>query len=49
MKKYEQFAKDNKCNYITMVCLESLEPEKVGKIYNRLGYNALEHHYRKEI
>ena len=49
MTRYEAYAKDKGCNYITMVCLESLSPESVGKIYHKLGYNTLEHHYRKEI
>ena len=49
MKKYEQLALDNDCNLITMVCLESLEPEKIGSIYKKLGYKLLEYHYTKEL
>lgn len=49
MKKYENFAKEKGCNYVTMVCLDNLNPDKVGDIYHKLGYNTLEHHFRKEL
>lgn len=49
MKRYEQEAIDRDCDYVTMVCLDNLDPEKVGKIYTKLGYNTLEHHYIKEL
>jgi GNAT superfamily N-acetyltransferase len=49
MKRYEQKAIDSKCDTITMVALDSLNPEAVGEIYKKLGYTTLEHHYRKEL
>ena len=49
MKRYEKYAIDNKCDFVTMVCLDSLNPEEIGAIYKKMGYNALEHHYRKEL
>lgn len=49
MKRYEQHAIDSKCDFVSMVALEKLSPDAVGTIYKKMGYNALEHHYRKEI
>lgn len=49
MKMYEQHAKDNGCYYVSMVCLEKLNPEATGKIYEKLGYNRLENHYRRVL
>lgn len=49
MKMYEQHAKDKGCYYVSMVCLESLNPEATGKIYEKLGYNRLENHYRRVL
>lgn len=49
MKMYEQHAKDEGCYYASMVCLESLNPEATGKIYEKLGYNRLENHYRRVL
>lgn len=49
MKKYEQKAIDSGCDIITMVALDSLNPEAVGAIYKKMGYNTLEHHFKKEL
>lgn len=49
MKKYERLAKDNSSDFITMVALEALNPERTGNIYKKLGYKLLEQHYRKEL
>ncbi len=49
LKEYEQYAKDNECDLVSMVALEEIEPVKTGKIYTRMGYTPLEHQYIKEI
>lgn len=49
MKRYEQKAIDSNCDTIMMVALDSLSPDSVGAIYEKLGYTTLEHHYRKEL
>lgn len=49
MKMYEREASLQKCDYVSMVSLEALEPESTGDIYSRLGYTKLENHYRKEL
>lgn len=49
MKMYELEAIERGCKEIGMVCLESLNPEGTGKIYEKLGYNKHETHYIKEV
>ena len=49
MKKYEEYAREQGCDQVTMVCLEQLDPDKVGRIYQKLGYNVSEHHFKKEL
>lgn len=47
MRRYEKVARDNKCYYVSMVAIESLNPKATGKIYEKLGYTKLENHYRR--
>ena len=49
MKMYEREASERGCDQVSMVCLESLDPETTGDIYTRLGYKKLESHYIKEL
>jgi GNAT superfamily N-acetyltransferase len=49
MKRYEKKAIESRCDIVTMVALNSLNPDKVGAIYKKMGYNTLEHHYIKEF
>lgn len=49
MKKYEAYAREQRCDQVTMVCLDNLNPVKVGAIYQKLGYNVAEHHFKKEL
>jgi GNAT superfamily N-acetyltransferase len=34
---------------VSMLCLEKLEPEKIGQMYQRRGYSLVEHNYMKEL
>jgi GNAT superfamily N-acetyltransferase len=49
LKEFERIAKERGATRVQMVCLEKMTPEVVGKIYTKLGYNLVEHHYLKEI
>lgn len=49
MKMYEKEASDKRCDQVSMVCLEALDPEKTGDIYTRLGYTKIENHYKKDL
>jgi len=46
---FESWAEERGANQITMVCLESIMPEVVGKIYTDMGYRLTEHSYTKVI
>jgi hypothetical protein len=45
----EDEAKRLKCTHMMMIALESLEPDRVGMLYKRLGYRPLEHIYMKAL
>lgn len=49
LKEFERLAAERGAKRLQMVCLESMTPDVVGKIYTKLGYNLVEHHYLKEI
>lgn len=49
MKMYEAEALSRGCKEIGMVCLEALNPESTGRIYEKLGYNKHETHFIKEV
>lgn len=38
-----------KCGTVRMICLEAVNPERMGKLYERRGYVALEHGYIKRL
>ena len=38
---------DEHCHSLQMITLEAVEPERTGRLYERLGYRPLEHSYIK--
>lgn len=49
LKELEEWARGTGCKTFSMISLESLRPESVGKLYVRAGYRASEHSYIKEL
>lgn len=49
LKAYELWAKDQNIKKITMVHLTGLMPDKLRKLYVKLGYREIETHYIKEV
>ncbi len=45
----ETWARDVGCKSFSMIALDAVDAEKVGKIYQRCGYRASEHSYIKEL
>lgn len=37
------------CGTVRMICLEAINPERMGKLYGRRGYEPLEHGYIKRL
>jgi GNAT superfamily N-acetyltransferase len=48
-KAFEQWAREKGCAHIRMVHLMDSMPEKLTKVYARLGFEAAEVHYTKDI
>ena len=46
---FEKWAKDNNCTKMAMIHLADSSPERLKKLYERLGYKLLESHYIKEV
>ncbi len=49
LREFEGWAKEEGCKLITMGYLKDLMPDKVERLYERMGYKAIETHYIKEI
>jgi GNAT superfamily N-acetyltransferase len=49
LKRFEEWAKENKCHKVIMAHLIDSMPEKLGRFYSKCGYRAVEVHYIKEI
>jgi GNAT superfamily N-acetyltransferase len=49
LKKFEEEAKRGNCKSIIMVHLLDSMPDKLQKIYKRMGYEPIEVHYKKEF
>lgn len=49
IKAFEKWAIDNNAKYITMCHMIDSMPEKVGALYERMGYTKQDIIYRKEI
>lgn len=47
LRRMEDWAASIGANLVSMICLENVEPEKVGNIYERMGYSLSEHSYIK--
>jgi hypothetical protein len=48
-KLFEKWAREQKCSQIRMVHLLDSMPEKLERIYRRLGFEPAETHYVKEL
>ncbi len=49
LKKFEEWGISKGATYLHMIRLESKEPNRLDKLYQRRGYRALEHVYFKEV
>jgi len=49
IREYEKWAKTAGCVRANMVHLESLQPERLSKLYQSLGYTPLERGYSKSL
>jgi len=49
LKAFENLAKEKGAKSIAMITLHGLNPERVGGLYERMGYFPLEHTYIKVI
>lgn len=49
LRAFEEWAKEVEADKIIMVHLSALNPERLGKIYERRGYATLETNYIKRI
>lgn len=45
----ESWAKDQGCQSFTMIALDAVDADRVGRIYRRCGYRPSEHSYIKEL
>lgn len=48
-REFEEFARRCGCTQIRMAHLLDLMPEKLGRVYQRLGFTAMETHFCKEV
>ena len=49
LKALEESAEQNGCVSLSMICLESLEPEKIQSIYQRIGYVQVERTFLRAL
>lgn len=49
LMQFEEWARGRGAKRLAMVHLLSLMPEKVGKLYERMGYTAVEVNYHKQL
>jgi GNAT superfamily N-acetyltransferase len=49
LNRFEEWAEERQVKRLIMVHLSGLMPEKIGKLYERRGYHAVEVHYFKEL
>lgn len=49
LKAYEQWARDRGCRRCNMIHLESLQPEKIGRLYSSMGYSKVETAWSKSL
>lgn len=48
-RRFEQWARNSNCSQIRMVHLADGEPQRMAKLYKRLGFDPAEVHYVKEL
>lgn len=46
---FEEWAKRHGATMLSMIHLHALQPEKLKKLYERMGYHAVETNYIKEV
>ncbi len=49
LKAIENAARASGCTYWTMIALESMQPERVGEIYEKAGYKSFERSFTKRL
>ncbi len=49
LKEFESWAAEHGIKKILIAHLTGIMPEKIKKIYTRMGYNEMETHYLKEV
>lgn len=49
VKAFEGWGKENRCSRLIMAYMQDLMPEKLEKLYEKLGYTLMEKSYVKEI
>lgn len=49
LKAFEQWAVEQRAEMISMIHLLALQPEKLGKLYQRMGYHPVETNYIKHL
>ncbi len=49
LKEIEDSARASGCTYWTMIALESMQPEMVGEIYKKNGYELFERSFTKRL
>jgi GNAT superfamily N-acetyltransferase len=49
LKEFEAWAKEQGATKVIMMHLATLMPEKIKKLYTRMGYEEIETHYLKEV
>jgi GNAT superfamily N-acetyltransferase len=48
-ERFEEWAKEEKCDYTAMIHLADSYPETLEALYTRRGYKLTEKHYMKEV
>jgi hypothetical protein len=46
---FENWAKENQCSSCALIHMMDSQPERLEKLYLRMGYKLLEKHYIKEV
>lgn len=49
LKEFEKWSIENNCEKVIMASIESLNSEKINRVYERLGYKKLETSFAKDL
>ena len=49
MIAFLQWAENSRVKRVAMVCLEALQPDELGRLYRRMGFELVEHFYLKTL